>query len=124
MLVFRVTIHLRSAADRTSGGGNSLITLAILALGVLLFDAINDALAAGGGARAAGADGLWDRLLGPELRRWAAAPDRWERLLAALGEEEASAGREVLLPGPGLIGEYINSLLEIGLNMITVWMHG
>ncbi|KAF0307364.1 hypothetical protein FJT64_002295 [Amphibalanus amphitrite] len=33
-------------------------------------------------------------------------------------------GREVLLPGPGIIGEYINSLLEIGLNMITVWMHG
>ena len=108
---------------RTAGGGNSLVTLAILALGVLLFDAINDALAGGGGGRDVGG-GLWDRLLGPELRRWAAAPDRWDRLLAELSAEEASVGREVLLPGPGLIGEYINSLLEIGLNMITVWMHG
>ena len=106
---------------RTAGGGNSLVTLAILALGVLLFDAINDALAGGGGGGGGGGrdvgGSLWNRLLGPE-------PDRWDRLLAELSAEEASVGREVLLPGPGLIGEYINSLLEIGLNMITVWMHG
>ena len=106
-----------------SGSGNSLITLAVLALGVLLFDAINDALTGGGGGRDAGG-GLWDQLLAPGLRRWAAPPARWDQLLAELDEEEASAGREVLLPGPGLIGEYVNSLLEIGLNMITVWMHG
>ena len=98
------------------------MTLAVLALGVLLFDAISDALTGGGGGRDAG--GLWGGVVAPQLRRWAALPDRWDQLLAELDEEQASAGREVLLPGPGLIGEYVNSLLEIGLNMITVWMHG
>ena len=77
-----------------SSNNDSVITIALLALGVLAFDVIGDLMF-----------GTSNNIF-----------------FSFTGENVISA-RETVLPGFGIFGDNVNNMAEIALNMLTIYMY-
>ncbi|KAK4315923.1 hypothetical protein Pmani_012884 [Petrolisthes manimaculis] len=81
-------------ARQLPSNNQSIMSIAFLAFGVILFDVLGDAI------------------FGSSTN-----------LMAALGVSPPSRAREILLPGIGLFGDNLNNLAEVALNMITIYLY-
>ncbi|XP_064083648.1 uncharacterized protein LOC135199489, partial [Macrobrachium nipponense] len=82
-------------AKQLSSNNQSIVSIAFLAFGVILFDVLTDAIFGG-----------------------------QSNLVASLvGGSAAAQSRETMLPGLGLFGDNVNNLAEVVLNMLTIYLY-
>ncbi|XP_071518182.1 uncharacterized protein [Panulirus ornatus] len=82
-------------AKQLPSNNQSIMSIAFLAFGVILFDVLGDAMFGG-----------------------------TSNLLAALGVNPAGPqAKEAILPGLGLLGDNVNNLMEVVLNIMTIYLY-
>ncbi|KAG7164595.1 putative DM4/DM12 family-like protein 8 [Homarus americanus] len=81
-------------AKQLPSNNQSIMSIAFLAFGVILFDVLADAMFGG-----------------------------TSNILAALGANGGAQARVAVLPGFGLFGDNLNNLAEVVLNMITIYLY-